>query len=215
MSITGIVILNTLLVAAPLAVVDHGSWSELPILLLIAGSSSMCIAELRHMAQRTESLKSFGAYQFAALAGSLLFLLTQWSSVTEFLLGSSIASDVSMATGSGLVVAGGIIRSMSLKSLANGFCSETVGDVLVTNRIYGILRHPSETGLLLASVGFTVMLSAWQTAMILLPIALAFSMCRMQLEEHWLLAAFGAEYRDYCHRTGRWIPNLNGIHVSK
>ena len=78
-----------------------------------------------------------------------------------------------------------------------------------------VLRHPSETGLLLASVGFTVMLSAWQTAMILLPIALAFSMCRMQLEEHWLLAVFGAEYRDYCHRTGRWIPNLKGIHVSK
>ncbi len=213
--ITGIVILNAVLVAAPLALVDHGSGAILPFLLLVAASSLMCVAELRHTAQRTESLKSFGVYQFAALAGSLLFLFTQWSSLTEFLLGRSIASDVSMATGSGLVVAGGIIRSMSLKSLANGFCSETVSTELVTNRIYAILRHPSETGLLLASVGFPVMLSAWQTAMIMLPIALAFSMCRMQLEEHWLLAVFGAEYRDYCHRTGRWIPNLKGIHVSK
>lgn len=215
MSITGIVVLNALLVAAPLALVDHASWSVLPLLLLIAGSSLMCFAELRHTAQRTESLKSSGAYQFAALAGSLLFLFTQWSSLTEFLLGRSISSDVSMATGAGLVVAGGIIRSMSLKSLANGFCSETVSAELVTNRIYAILRHPSETGLLLASFGFTVMLSAWQTAMILLPIALVFSLCRMRLEEHWLLAAFGAEYRDYCHRTGRWIPNLKGIHLSK
>ena len=213
-SITGIVILNALLVAAPLALVDHGSGSILPFLLLVAGSSLMCIAELRHTAQRTESLKSFGAYQFAALAGSLLFLLTQWSSLTEFLLGRSTTSDVSMATGAALVVAGGIIRSMSLKSLANGFCSETVSTELVTNRIYAILRHPSETGLLLASVGFTVMLSSWQTAMILLPIALAFSICRMRMEEHWLLASFGAEYRDYCHQTGRWIPNLKGFHVS-
>jgi protein-S-isoprenylcysteine O-methyltransferase Ste14 len=214
-SIAGIVVLNTLIVSAPLALVDRARLSLTPFLLLVAGSSVMCIAELRHTAQRTESLKSFGAYQFAALVGSLLFLFTQWSSLTEFLLGNpSIGDDLSMATGSALVFGGGIVRSLSLKSLASGFCSETTSTVLVTNRIYAILRHPSETGLLLASLGFTVMLSAWQTAMILLPIALVFSIYRMRLEEHCLLASFGAEYSDYCRRAGRWIPNLRCIQIS-
>lgn len=104
---------------------------------------------------------------------------------------------------------------MSLKSLATGFCSETVSTALITDQIHAILRHPSETGLLLASLGFTVMLGAWQTAMILFPITLAVSIYRMRLEEHWLLASFGAEYGDYCRRTGRWIPNLKCIHASR
>ncbi len=206
--ITGAIVVNAMVVSAPLMFLDVPSVFLLPILLLLSGSTLMCATEIRNTSDSAEMLSEFGAYQYAALAGSLLLLLTKWSSLVECLHFGHATGPFNMIPGCVLVVAGCVLRSMSIRILASGFRSESSGILLRTDGIYSVVRHPSELGLLLASFGFTTILGSWRTALIVLPLTLLLSVVRTRLEERSLRAAFGAEYAAYCNGTGALLPRL-------
>lgn len=204
----GVVTVNSLVVAIPIAFAGSSANAVLPLVLVIGGSGLMSAMELRQTANRTEYLTNFGAYQYASLAGAVMLLLTKWSGLTECLLGKGFVSPMSIAMGSLVFLTGCCLRSMSIRALSDGFCSQASGRSLVTNRVFSIFRHPSETGLLLVTLGLLLILGAWRTALVSLPITLFLSVFRMRLEERELLATFGNRYQEYCYRTGRWLPNV-------
>lgn len=79
---------------------------------------------------------------------------------------------------------------------------------LVTQGIYGYIRHPMYAAHLVWGVAQVLMLPNWVAGYSLLVFALPQYLSRMGDEEQMMLEQFGQEYQDYVQRTGRIIPRL-------
>ena len=78
---------------------------------------------------------------------------------------------------------------------------------LVTGGLYRFCRHPIFLGLLAILVGYALMLP---TTLSLVVLVGGFIGVRQQVaaEEAYLARSYGAEYRDYARRVGRFLPSL-------
>jgi len=109
-----------------------------------------------------------------------------------------------------LFAAGGILRIWPVFVLGNRFSGLVAiqpGHRLVTNGVYGVIRHPSYLGLLVSSLGWGLAFRAGVgvlLAALLIPPLLA----RIGAEERLLRSQFGAEYDAYRARTSRLMPGL-------
>jgi protein-S-isoprenylcysteine O-methyltransferase Ste14 len=109
-----------------------------------------------------------------------------------------------------LFVAGGVLRIWPVFVLGrrfSGLVAIQPDHRLVTDGVYGIVRHPSYLGLLVNSLGWALTFRAGVgillTGLMLVPL-----FARIRSEEALLHAQFGREYADYCARTARLIPGL-------
>lgn len=112
--------------------------------------------------------------------------------------------------GVALFAIGGALRIWPVFVLGHRFSGLVAiqpGHRLVTNGIYGHIRHPSYLGLLVNSLGWAL---AFRSGVGLLLTALLIPplLARIQAEEALLHAQFGAEYEAYRSRTSRLIPWL-------
>jgi protein-S-isoprenylcysteine O-methyltransferase Ste14 len=112
--------------------------------------------------------------------------------------------------GVALFAAGGALRLWPVFVLGHRFSGLVAiqpGHTLVTNGVYGIIRHPSYLGLLINSLGWAL---AFRSVVGVLVTALTISplLARINAEEAMLRAEFGAEYDAYRARTSRLIPGL-------
>jgi protein-S-isoprenylcysteine O-methyltransferase Ste14 len=112
--------------------------------------------------------------------------------------------------GVALFAAGGALRIWPVFVLGNRFSGLVAiqpGHTLVTDGVYGVIRHPSYLGLLVSTLGwglaFRSGIGVLLTALTLLPL-----LARIRAEERLLRAQFGAQYDAYCARTSRLIPGL-------
>src|SRR6202011_5776307 len=95
-----------------------------------------------------------------------------------------------------LFAAGGALRIRPVFVLGprfSGLVAIQPGHTLVTNGVYGLIRHPSYLGLLINSLGwglaFRSAIGALLAALFVLPL-----LARIQAEERLLRSQFGAEY---------------------
>jgi protein-S-isoprenylcysteine O-methyltransferase Ste14 len=109
-----------------------------------------------------------------------------------------------------LFAAGGALRIWPVFVLGNRFSGLVAiqsGHSLVTNGIYGVIRHPSYLGLLVNSLGwalaFRSLVGVVLTALIVPPL-----LARISAEERLLNSQFGDEYETYRNRTWRLIPEF-------
>lgn len=72
--------------------------------------------------------------------------------------------------------------------------------------LYGLVRHPSYLGGLIAYLGFGLALGNWLSALALMAITTPLYLYRIHEEDAAMLAAFGDTYRAYSARTKRLIP---------
>jgi protein-S-isoprenylcysteine O-methyltransferase Ste14 len=109
-----------------------------------------------------------------------------------------------------LFAAGGALRLWPVFVLGNRFSGLVAiqpEHTLVTDGIYGVIRHPSYLGLLVNSLGWA--LAFRSGAGILLTVALILPLlARIRAEEALLVDQFGDEYRAYRARTSRLIPGI-------
>jgi protein-S-isoprenylcysteine O-methyltransferase Ste14 len=112
--------------------------------------------------------------------------------------------------GVALFAAGGALRLWPVHVLGHRFSGLVAiqpGHALVTDGIYGVIRHPSYFGLLLSSLGwglaFRSGVGVVLTALLLPPL-----LARIRAEERLLRSQFGVEYENYCARTSRLLPGL-------
>ena len=89
----------------------------------------------------------------------------------------------------------------------SGLVAIQPGHTLVTDDIYGVLRHPSYLGLILNALGwvlaFRSSVGVMLTALLIPPLV-----ARMRAEEALLRAHFRSDYDAYCERTSRMIPGV-------
>jgi protein-S-isoprenylcysteine O-methyltransferase Ste14 len=112
--------------------------------------------------------------------------------------------------GVALFIAGGMLRLWPVFVLGrrfSGLVAIQSGHALVTDGIYGIIRHPSYLGLMINALGwalaFRSVVGVLLTALILVPLIV-----RIRAEERLLSTHFGAEYEAYRARTWRMIPGI-------
>lgn len=112
--------------------------------------------------------------------------------------------------GIALYVVGGALRLWPVFVLGHRFSGLVAiqpEHKLVTEGIYGVIRHPSYLGLLVNSLGWGLAFRSGVgvlLAMVLLPLLVA----RIRAEEALLRAHFGDEYEAYRGRTSRFIPGV-------
>jgi len=73
---------------------------------------------------------------------------------------------------------------------------------------YRWIRHPSYTGLVLASAGFGLALGNWLSLAVALLVPLGGLARRIQVEEQVLVFSMGPSYAAYRKRTKRLIPGI-------
>jgi protein-S-isoprenylcysteine O-methyltransferase Ste14 len=76
---------------------------------------------------------------------------------------------------------------------------------LVTQGIYGHLRHPAYTGDLLVQLGVTLLFSSLAGFLLMLLLIPCF-LYRIKIEEEMLGERFGERYRAYAKRSKRLLP---------
>jgi protein-S-isoprenylcysteine O-methyltransferase Ste14 len=122
----------------------------------------------------------------------------------------TIDGDTVRWIGVALFVAGGALRLWPVFVLGkrfSGLVAIQPGHALVTDGIYGILRHPSYLGLLVNALGwalaFRSSVGVLLTALMIPPL-----LARMRSEEALLRSHFGDAYASYMARTSRLIPGV-------
>ncbi|MBV8858605.1 MAG: isoprenylcysteine carboxylmethyltransferase family protein [Acidobacteria bacterium] len=115
------------------------------------------------------------------------------------------------AFGLALLVAGTAFRWAAIVTLWRYFTpnvSILEGQRVVRRGLYGLVRHPSYTGLLVRYLGFGLALANWlSAALVFLPLLCA-TLYRIRVEEEALRAHFGEEYAAYASETKRLVPGI-------
>jgi protein-S-isoprenylcysteine O-methyltransferase Ste14 len=109
-----------------------------------------------------------------------------------------------------LFTAGGALRIWPVFVLGkrfSGLVAIQSGHTLVTNGVYGVVRHPSYLGLLIGSLGWSLAFRSG-VGVILTLLLVAPLIRRIGAEENLLHAHFGPEYSAYCSRTWRLVPGI-------
>ncbi len=112
--------------------------------------------------------------------------------------------------GVSLFAAGGALRLWPVFVLGrrfSGLVAIQPGHTLVTEGVYGVIRHPSYLGLLVTALGWAL---AFRSGVGLMLAALLIPplLVRIRAEERLLRSQFGAAYDAYRARTARLIPGL-------
>lgn len=112
--------------------------------------------------------------------------------------------------GVALYAAGGVLRLLPVFVLGRRFSGLVAiqrDHALVTDGLYGMIRHPSYLGLLVTCVGWSLVFRSIAGLAITALIA-GVLVARMNAEERLLGDAFGAEYAAYRARTWRLVPRV-------
>jgi protein-S-isoprenylcysteine O-methyltransferase Ste14 len=109
-----------------------------------------------------------------------------------------------------LFAGGGALRIWPVFVLGNRFSGLVAiqpGHRLVTDGVYGVIRHPSYLGLLVNALGWALAFRSG-VGVLLVVLTLIPLLARIRAEEKLLRAHFGGEYDAYCARTSRLIPGV-------
>jgi protein-S-isoprenylcysteine O-methyltransferase Ste14 len=109
-----------------------------------------------------------------------------------------------------LFTAGGALRIWPVFVLGrrfSGLVAIQSGHTLVTNGVYGIVRHPSYLGLLINSLGWSLAFRSG-VGVILTLLLIPLLISRISAEENLLRAHFGHEYSAYSSHTWRLVPGI-------
>jgi protein-S-isoprenylcysteine O-methyltransferase Ste14 len=77
---------------------------------------------------------------------------------------------------------------------------------LITNGIFGYIRHPMYASQWIWVIAQPLLLQNWIAGFLNLPFFIAFYTLRVRAEEKMMLDTFGEEYREYMKKTGAVFP---------
>lgn len=112
--------------------------------------------------------------------------------------------------GLGLYTAGNIVAWFAVRTLGrqySGYVTLQEGHQLVTDGIYGVIRHPIYLRLLLVSLGLPLIFRSW-LSLPMLALGAWFAAYRIRQEEKLLAETFGEQFSRYRQSTHRLIPFL-------
>lgn len=118
--------------------------------------------------------------------------------------------DIVRWLGFSLYVSGGALRIAPVFVLGrrfSGLVAIQPGHELVTDGIYGRVRHPSYLGLLIMGLGWALTFRS-RAGVVLAGLVIPPLLARVRSEEALLRSQFGEAYDSYRRRTSRLIPGI-------
>lgn len=103
------------------------------------------------------------------------------------------------------------LRAWSVQTLGEFFTVEVsvaTGQRVIDTGPYARLRHPSYTGMLMATAGIGIALDSWPGAAAALLLPLGAVVNRIRHEEATLRRELGEPYESYSERTRRLVPGV-------
>ena len=110
-----------------------------------------------------------------------------------------------------IIVAGLVLRWAAILTLGRLFTANVAilpGHTVVRTGVYGYVRHPSYSGMLLSFLGVGVAFDNWLSLVVIVVPITAALLYRIRVEETALMENLGSEYADYCKATKRLIPGV-------
>lgn len=110
-----------------------------------------------------------------------------------------------------IFAAGFAIRWAAIVSLGKAFSANVAirdTQALYRSGLYGVVRHPSYTGMLIIFAAIGLETNNWISAAIVILFPAAALLYRIRVEEAALLRGFGGQYASYCLSTKRLIPGI-------
>ena len=138
-------------------------------------------------------------------------------SVYDFIFLQSLRIQLSLEniTGVVLMIMGGALRAVSRLTLRGaGFSVVNSARLrivekqrLITEGVYGYIRHPLYLGEIVRNMGFALAASSLY-GLILMLLGNLMLLFRIRIEEKMMVEEFGAEYTEYMLRTKKFIPYI-------
>lgn len=109
-----------------------------------------------------------------------------------------------------LIILGFIESLLALQALGNNWTGLVdyrikKGQTLVTHGIFGYVRHPIYSAVLLEMTGYQLLVNSWTFLGVLIPLY-AFFYYHIQLEERLLFKKYNGEYKKYKSKTKSILP---------
>jgi protein-S-isoprenylcysteine O-methyltransferase Ste14 len=185
---------------------SHPTLVALTIVTFILAGISLFIGGNLSPGEREDRTNRWVLIAFG-LVGLLLAYLPAYTDRKGFW---TLDGDSVRWVGVALFAIGGALRIWPVFVLGHRFSGLVAiqpGHTLVTNGIYGHIRHPSYLGLLVNSLGWALAFRSG-VGVLLMALLIPPLLARIRAEEALLHAQFGAEYDAYRSRTSRLIPWL-------
>ena len=106
-----------------------------------------------------------------------------------------------------LIAAGIILASLAIRNFRQAATNVEPWKptlALVTEGIYGLMRNPMYTAMMVFIAGIAIALGSDWTLVLVVPAALILHFGVVQREERYLEAKFGDSYREYTRRVPRY-----------
>jgi protein-S-isoprenylcysteine O-methyltransferase Ste14 len=116
---------------------------------------------------------------------------------------------VAFAVGYVILLAGLVLRGWSFKALGQYFTHTVMvssDQPVIATGPYRVLRHPSYTGVILASLGVGLASANWAGLAVLMLLSITPLLWRIHIEENALQATLGDRYRAYAMTHKRLVP---------
>ncbi len=134
--------------------------------------------------------------------------LTPFAELVSMVLGTALFPEGVRIFGAGIGFAGAIIFMVSVLTMRDNWRAgvpEEDKTELVTEGIYRISRNPAFLGFDLVYIGILLMFFNWVLCVVSVFAMLMFHLQIVNVEEEFLLSAFGEEYMEYKGRVCRYI----------
>ena len=136
---------------------------------------------------------------------------------TEPFLGDRQTEKWIYVTGIVIALSGQVIRALTIGLayiVRGGRDKKVYAKTLVTNGIFAHCRNPLYLGNILIVAGLGVVADSVVFYFIGIPFFVLSYMAIIKAEENYLTGKFGEEYREYCRKVNRLIPDLSGIRTT-
>jgi protein-S-isoprenylcysteine O-methyltransferase Ste14 len=208
-------LLNLGILLAPAALLGgHRPIAQPEVGAFLAGASALCLADLAGIRPRRPVLVVSPARHVLALAWlqGLSVLAVFWAGLVQHRIDPPVrVSPWVKALGFVLMLAGALLRYTSIRTLGPRFVTEIhVGAELVRQGVYDRIRHPSESGLLLAAMGTAPLLSSPAAGLVFVALLVPVVFLRTRMEDAALASSFGDRHERYVREAGRFLPLSRG-----
>jgi protein-S-isoprenylcysteine O-methyltransferase Ste14 len=207
------VILSSTVIFTAVTVLAWGPWQEFfshpallgTVIVSFLSAVVVCFSDVDFSSGRREDMENRWILPWFFLYGVLIAWLPPYADRRDIL---TIDGDPVRYIGLLVYSAGAVLRIAPVFILGRRFSALVAiqeHHELVTDGLYGVIRHPSYLGAALLILGWMLIFRSG-LGLLLLPIAAWLGVVRIKAEEALLASEFGASWENYRRRTWRVLP---------